>query len=138
MANQIYPSFLQQLMEQYFKVDAPWTADSMDVFVVGVGPEYEFATTHHEVEDLGLNIVFEPIPVPDVTLTGGVFAAGDAEGLIESEAGETVKALVLFCANNDGSQLIAYIDEGQPMQLPMTLIVGQLFVRWNAAGIFRI
>src|SRR3546814_17948270 len=56
--NQIYPSFLQSLMEQFFKVDEPWTVDSLDVLLVGVGEGYTFADSHHLVEALGINVVF--------------------------------------------------------------------------------
>lgn len=139
MANVIYPSFLQQLMEQYFKVDAPWTAAEMDIFVCGVGSGYTFSESHHAVEDLGINVVLPPAPVPEVDLVGGLMKAGDVETQVgDEEAGDTVVALVLFCANDDGSQLIAFIDEGQPMQLPTTLLSGKFFVRWNPQGILRI
>src|SRR3546814_6029966 len=84
--NQIYPSFLQSLMEQFFKVDEPWTVDSLDVLLVGVGEGYTFDDSHHQVEDLGINVVFGPVPVPGVTLTNGVFAAGELETSVEAEA----------------------------------------------------
>ena len=138
MANQIYPSFLQQLMEQFFKVDPPWTTDSMDVFVCGVGSGYTFDPSHHEVEDLGINVVLSPAAIPNVTLTNGVFSADDVETTVAEEAGQVVEAIVIFCANDDGSQLIAYIDEGLPTQLPMTLLAGTVFIHWNDSGIFRI
>src|SRR3546814_8291758 len=124
--NQIYPSFLQSLMEQFFKVDEPWTVDSLDVLLVGVGEGYTFDDSHHQVEDLGINVVFGPVPVPGVTLTNGVFAAGEIETSVEAEAGEVVHAVVLFAANDDGSQLLCYIDEGLPSQLPMTLLAGKV------------
>src|SRR3546814_8768118 len=73
--------------------------------------------SHHQVEDLGINVVFGPVPVPGVTLTNGVFAAGEIETSVEAEAGEVVHAVVLFAANDDGSQLLCYIDEGLPSQL---------------------
>src|SRR3546814_20240965 len=92
--NQIYPSFLQSLMEQFFKVDEPWTVDSLDVLLVGVGEGYTFDDSHHQVEDLGINVVFGPVPVPGVTLTNGVFAAGEIETSVEAEAGEVVHAVV--------------------------------------------
>src|SRR3546814_15081790 len=57
---------------------------------------------------------------------------------VEAEAGEVVHAVVLFAANDDGSQLLCYIDEGLPRQLPMTLLAGQVYVHWNASGILRI
>lgn len=136
--NQIYPSFLQSLMEQFFKVDEPWTVDSLDVLLVGVGEGYTFDDSHHQVEDLGINVVFGPVPVPGVTLTNGVFAAGEIETSVEAEAGEVVHAVVLFAANDDGSQLLCYIDEGLPSQLPMTLLAGKVYVHWNDSGIFRI
>ena len=138
MANQLYPSFLQSLMEQFFKVTEPWTAAPMDLFVCGVDSNYTFSTAHVTVEDLGINVVLPPIAVPDVTIEGGVFKAGDASTDVTTEAGGVVNAVVLFAANDDGSQLIAYIDEGLPSQLPMNLFVGKMFVRWNESGIFRI
>src|SRR3546814_3037813 len=79
-----------------------------------------------------------PISVPGVTLTNGVFAAGEIETSVEAEAGEVVHAVVLFAANDDGSQLLCYIDEGLPSQLPMTLLAGKVYVHWNDYGIFRI
>lgn len=138
MANQLYPTFLQGLMEQFFKVTAPWTVADMSLFVCGVDSNYTFSAAHSTVEDLGINVVLSPIAVPDVEIVGGVLKAGDAETDVTDEAGEVVAAVVLFCANDDGSQLIAYIDEGLPSQLPMTLLAGKVFVRWNESGIFRI
>src|SRR3546814_1979546 len=87
------PSFLQSLMEQFFKVDEPWTVDSLDVLLVGVGEGYTFDDSHHQVEDLGINVVFGPVPVPGVTLTNGVFAAGEIETSVEAEAGDIVHAV---------------------------------------------
>src|SRR3546814_12422836 len=83
-------------------VDEPWTVDSLDVLLVGVGEGYTFDDSHHQVEDLGINVVFGPVPVPGVTLTNGVFAAGEIETSVEAEAGEVVHAVVLFAANDDG------------------------------------
>src|SRR3546814_6457470 len=51
--------------------------------------------------------------------------------LFRSEAGEVVHAVVLFAANDDGSQLLCYIDEGLPSQLPMTLLAGKVYVHCN-------
>src|SRR3546814_13198412 len=81
---------------------------------------------------LGINVVFGPVPVPGVTLTNGVFAAGEIETSVEAEAGAVVHAVVLFAANDDGSQLLCYIDEGIPRQLPMTLIAGKVYVDWKS------
>ena len=138
MANQLYPSFLQSLMEQFLQVEAPWTSAAMSLFVCGVDSNYTFNTAHSTVEDLGINVVLSPIEVPDVEIIGGVLKAGDAETLVSDEAGGVVAAAVLFCANDDGSQLIAYIDEGLPTQLPMTLLAGTVKIHWNESGIFRI
>lgn len=138
MANQLYPTFLQGLMEQYFQVTAPWTAAAMDLFVCGVDSNYTFSTAHSTVEDLGINVVLPPITVPDVEVDGGLLKAGNATGEVTDEAGEVVAAVVLFCANDDGSQLVAYIDEGLPTQLPMTLLAGKVKIYWNESGIFRI
>lgn len=138
MANQLYPTFLQGLMEQYFQVTAPWTAAAMDLFVCGVDSNYTFSAAHSTVEDLGINVVLSPVAVPDVEIIGGVLKAGDAETDVTDEAGGVVAAAVLFCANDDGSQLIAYIDEGLPTQLPMTLLAGKVKIHWNESGIFRI
>src|SRR3546814_6038051 len=113
--NQIYPSFLQSLMEQFFKVDEPWTVDSLDVLLVGVGEGYTFDDSHHQVEDLGINVVFGPVPVPGVTLTNGVFAAGEIETSVEAEAGEVVHAVVLFAANDDGSRSEEHTSELQSL-----------------------
>src|SRR3546814_20675950 len=74
----------------------------------------------------------------DLTLTNGVFAAGEIETSVEAEAGEVVHAVVLFAANDDGSQLLCYIVEGLPSQLPMTLLAGKAYVPWYDYGIFRI
>ena len=57
---------------------------------------------------------------------------------IDEDAGNAVAAIVIFAGNEDGSRLMAYIDEGQPSQLPLTLLNGKFFFRWNPAGIFRI
>lgn len=138
MANQLYPTFLQGLMEQYFQVEAPWTSVAMSLFVCGVDSSYTFNAAHSTVEDLGINVVLSPIEVPDVEIIGGVLKAGDAETLVSDEAGGVVAAAVLFCANDDGSQLVAYIDEGLPTQLPMTLLAGKVKIHWNESGIFRI
>src|SRR3546814_9731513 len=94
--NKIYPSFPQSLMEQFFKVDEPWTVDSLDVLLVGVGEGYTFDDSPNQVEDLGINVVFGPMPAPGVTLTNGVFAAGDIDTSLVAEAGEVVSAAVLF------------------------------------------
>lgn len=138
MANQLYPTFLQGLMEQYFQVEEPWTSDSVGLFVCGVDSNYTFSAEHSMVEDLGINVVLSPVAVPDVEIIGGVLKAGDAETDVTDEAGGVVAAAVLFCANDDGSQLIAYIDEGLPTQLPMTLLAGKVKIHWNESGIFRI
>src|SRR3546814_8897811 len=81
---------------------------------------------------LGINVVFGPVPVPGVTLTNGVFAAGEIETSVEAEAGEVVHAVVLFAENDDGSQLLCYVDEGLPSQLPMTLLAGKVYVQWRS------
>ena len=138
MANQLYPTFLQGLMEQFFKVTAPWTVADMGLFVCGVDSNYTFSAAHSTVEDLGINVVLSPVAVPDVEIVGGILKAGDAEADVADEAGGVVAAAVLFCANDDGSQLVAYIDEGLPTQLPMTLLAGTVKIHWNESGIFRI
>lgn len=138
MANQMYGSWLQDLMEVYFGVTAPFTPDPMDVFACGVSADYVFDTNHSTVEDLGINVTMTPVALADVTLNLGVFDCSDTESLIDADAGNAVAAIVIFAGNEDGSRLMAYIDEGQPSQLPLTLLNGKFFFRWNPAGIFRI
>ncbi len=138
MANQLYGSFLQNLMEVYFGVEPHWTDDAITIYSCGVSDAYVFNTNHHEVEDLGANVVLSPVPLTGVDLTLGVFKAGDSESNVTTEAGNVVHAYVIFAGSDDGSQLMAYIDQGQPGQLPMTLLDGKLFQRWNPAGFFRI
>ena len=108
------------------------------MFVCGVDSNYTFSTSHSTVEDLGINVVLSPIEVPDVEIVGGILKAGDAETDVIDEAGGVVAAAVLFVANDEGSQLVAYIDEGLPTQLPMTLLAGKVKIHWNESGIFRI
>lgn len=139
MANQLYSSWLQHLMETYFGVAAHFTDNPiMDVFVCGVSDGYVFNSDHTEVEDLGLNVTMEPVALADITLTDGVFKCAVTETNTDDQIGNEVHALVIFVANEDGSRLMAYIDSGQPTQLPLVLVNGKFFFRWNAAGIFRI
>ena len=139
MANQHYTSWLQHLMEVYFGVEDHFTDDPvMDVYVCGVNASYEFDPDHAMVEDLGVNVVLSPVALSDITLTNGLFKCSDTETDVTTEAGNEVFAMVLFVANDDGSRLIAYIDEGQPTQLPLILANGKFYFRWNPAGIFRI
>ncbi len=138
MANRHYTSWLQHLMEVYFGVEDHFTVDPMDVFVCGVNDSYSFSDAHAVVEDLGANVVMEPTTLSGVTLTNGVFKCDVTEADVDADAGNQVHALVIFAANADGSRLMAYIDEGQPTQLPLVLAKGKFFFRWNAAGVFRI
>ena len=139
MTNRHYTSWLQHLMEVYFGVEDHFTTDPvMDVFVCGVNDSYSFSNAHTVVEDLGANVVMEPVALSGVTLTNGVFKCDDTEVDVTTDAGNQVFAMVLFVADGDGSRLMAYIDEGQPTQLPLVLATGKFFFRWNAAGIFRI
>lgn len=138
MANQHYTSWLQDLMEVWFGVTAPFTTDPMDVYVCGVNDSYVFDPDHTVVEDLGANVVLSPEALTDVTLDSGLFKCEDTVTNVTTEAGNEVYAMVIFAANDDGSRLIAYIDEGQPTQLPLILANGKFYFRWNPAGIFRI
>lgn len=138
MANQLYPKWLQHLMEVYFGVTPHFSAAAIDVFVCGVGPGYTYDPAHFEVEDLGINVVIPPAPLLDVTLINGILDASDTETNTDDLIGQVVEAAVIFTANDDGSRLMAYIDTGTPTQLPLTLVNGKFFFRWNAAGIFRI
>lgn len=138
MANQLYGSWLQNLLETYFGVEDKFTVDPVDLFVCGVNDSYTFDSSDQIVEDLGANVVMEPVPLLGVTLTNGLLKADVTVADVEDDAGNSVEALVIFCANEDGSRLIAYIDEGQPTQLPLILARGKFYFRWNPAGIFRI
>lgn len=139
MPNQHYTSWLQNLMEVYFGVEDHFTTDpAMDVFVCGVNDSYVFSNAHTVVEDLGVNVVMTPTVLGNITLINGVFKCDVTEVDVDAEAGNQIFAMVIFVANADGSRLIAYIDEGQPTQLPLVLAKGKFFFRWNAAGVFRI
>lgn len=139
MANQHYTSWLQHLMEVYFGIEDHFTTDPvMDIFVCGVNDSYVFDPDHTVVEDLGANVVLSPTALSDVTVLGGVLKCEDTETAVTTEAGNEVFAMVVFVANDDGSRLMCYIDEGQPTQLPLILANGKFYFRWNSAGIFRI
>lgn len=138
MSNQIYGSWLEHMMDVYFKSDVHWTANPVGMFVCLVTDGYTFDTNHHEIEDLGIHIALPPAQLLDVTTTQGVLAAADVETDSSNEVGETANAAVIFIGNDDGSQLIAYIDTGDDGQLPITFVNGKLFIRWNPAGILRI
>ena len=139
MSNQIYPTWLQHLMETYFGVEPHFTTNPvMDIFVCGVNSSYTYDPTDFEVEDLGATVVMTPVPLTNVTLTNGVLKCDVTEVEVDAEAANEVFAMVIFVANDDGSRLIAFIDEGQPTQLPLVLAKGKFFFRWNAAGILRI
>ena len=137
MANRMYGSWLENMMDVYFKVEDHWTADPVGLFVVLVTDGYTFDTNHHEVGDLGIHVITDPIQLTEVTTTLGVLAAADSETEIE-ESGGVGHAAVMFIANDDGSQLIAYMDEGQPAQFPIILTSGKLNLRWSPPGILRI
>ena len=138
MAKALYGSWLEHMMNVYFKTEDHWTPDPVDMYVCGVGAGYTFNPNHETVEDLGINVVLEPVAMSEVTTDMGLLDAADTETETVDEAGDVAVAVVIFIANDDGSQLLAYIDEGEEGQLPITFVQGKLFIRWNPAGIFRI
>ena len=138
MTNQVYGSWLENMMDVYFKSEAHWTANPANMYVCGVDAGYVFNTNHHEVEDLGAHVVLPPVAMTEVTTTLGVLDAADVETNTDEQIGEVAAAAVIFIGNDDGSQLLVFIDQGEEGQLPITFVNGKLFVRWNAAGILRI
>lgn len=139
MANQVYKSWLEHMMDVYFQADDHWTAAPMNLYVCGVTEDYHFYDTHKEVEDLGITVALGPRLLENVTTTFGVLRADNLLSEVpEEEASRRVHAIVLFVANDDGSRLIAYLDEGEPFQLPMRIVEGVFKINWGPNGILRI
>lgn len=139
MANQIYPSWLEHMLDVYFNADDHWTTNPMNLYVCGLREEYNFHPAHATVEDLGINVVLAPRLLEEVTTIDGVLKAADMDSIVtDEEAGARVLSMVIFAANDDGSRLLAHITEGAEHQLPMRIVEGVLKLYWNPLGILRI
>lgn len=138
MAKALYTSFLEHMFGVYTLAENHFTVDPVDMYVCGVGAGYTFNPAHTEVEDLGIDVVLPPVAMTDVTYISGLIKASDVETETSEQSGDVATAAVIFIANDDGSRLMAFIDEGEEGQLPITFVSGKLFIRWNPAGIFRI
>ena len=132
MASAIYP----KAKEAFLKGDIDLENDTIRAVLIDTGT-YTYSAAHSVYSDLSGVVGSESGGFDDVTVTNGVFDAGDIT--FTAVTGNTVEAIVIFqdTGNPATDRLIAYIDTASS-GLPATPNGGNITVTWHASGIFSL
>lgn len=133
----IYPKFRQQLLSWALAANAP---AGLTFHVVGVDAGYTYNAAHTSLADIPAGATVSPeTQLTSVTVVDGVVDAADVEWDAVLTAGETITGLVVYLKSGAGATyLAAFFDTSTDASLPQLIESTTGFVRWNAAGIFKI
>lgn len=116
-------------------------ANSVNLKVALVGPDYTFNPSHTSTADL-TDVVGTPVAIPDVTISAA--SVVDAPDMIPAFTGLTpgvdVAALVIYAEDSVTleDQLIGFIDTAVNEGIPFIISLDELSIRWPSGGIFGI
>lgn len=135
--SKIYPKYKEALLYGSANTGLNGAEGNDGVFVALVDADiYTFSDSHINFSDL-TGVVASDGEIINKTITAATFDGDDVT--FASVSGATVEALVLYRkAAGVPTKLIAYIEEANVTNLPLTPNSGEVKVLWNASGIFTL
>lgn len=138
MSNQIYPKWLDHVLESFLLGTGPATEYTVNLAAVGVSAAYAFDANHDTYADIESYTLFSPVPMSNVTVNNGVIDADDTLLTLTDSIGETMAAVIILAAWDEGAYCVAYLDTVESGDLPFIISEGDFLLRWNSSGILRI
>ena len=128
MANALYPTFKQKLMEAGITM----TSDTIKVALIDTGV-YTYSASDEFYDDVSAGTIGTPQTLTTPSLTVNVFDADNAT--FTSVSGNSVEALIIYkdTGTPSTSPVIAYIDTVSS-GLPVTPNGGDITITWDSGA----